>query len=52
METLKHFLDILLHLQDHLFALTKEYGSWVYAILFGIIVTVSLMPSKRSHTDL
>lgn len=37
METLKHFLDILLHLQDHLFALTKEYGSWVYAILFGII---------------
>jgi hypothetical protein len=27
-------------------------GYIVIAILFGIIVTVSLMPSKRSHTDL
>ena len=27
-------------------------GYIVMAILFGIIVTVSLMPSKRSHTDL
>lgn len=27
-------------------------GYLVMAVLFGIIVTVSLMPSKRSHTDL
>jgi hypothetical protein len=27
-------------------------GYLVMALLFGIIVTVSLMPSKRSHTDL
>lgn len=37
LETLKQFLNILLHLQDHLFALTKDYGSWVYAMLFAII---------------
>lgn len=27
-------------------------GYLVIALLFGIIVTVSLMPSKRSHLDL
>lgn len=27
-------------------------GYLVAAVLFGIIVVVSLMPSKRSHTDL
>lgn len=27
-------------------------GYFVAAVLFGIIVSVSLMPSKRSHTDL
>jgi hypothetical protein len=27
-------------------------GYLVAAVLFGIIVSVSLMPSKRSHTDL
>jgi len=37
METLKHLLDVVLHLQDHLFALTKEYGTWVHAILFAIV---------------
>jgi membrane-associated protein len=37
METLKHLLDVVLHLQDHLFALTKEYGTWVYGILFAIV---------------
>jgi len=37
METLKQFLDILLHLQDHLFTLTQNYGAWVYAMLFAII---------------
>jgi hypothetical protein len=27
-------------------------GYLVMAVLFGIIVTISLMPSKRAHTDL
>ena len=27
-------------------------GYLVIAVLFGIIVAVSLMPSKRTHTDL
>ena len=27
-------------------------GFLIMAVLFGVIVTISLMPSKRSHTDL
>lgn len=27
-------------------------GFLIMAVLFGIIVTISLMPSKRAHTDL
>jgi len=30
-------LDIILHLDAHLLALTEQYGVWVYAILFLII---------------
>ncbi len=30
-------LDIVLHLDAHLLALTQQYGIWVYAILFLII---------------
>lgn len=30
-------LDILLHLDTHLLAMTQQYGMWVYAILFLII---------------
>ena len=30
-------LDIILHLDVHLLALTQQYGVWVYAILFLII---------------
>lgn len=30
-------LDLILHLDTHLLALTNEYGLWVYAILFAII---------------
>ena len=30
-------LDLILHLDTHLLALTNEYGIWVYAILFAII---------------
>jgi membrane-associated protein len=31
------FIDIILHLDVHLLALTQAYGVWVYAILFLII---------------
>lgn len=37
MELLKQFIDVILHLQDHLYALTTEYGVWIYLILFLII---------------
>ncbi len=37
MELLAVFIDIVLHLDTHLLALTQEYGMWVYAILFLII---------------
>ena len=34
---LAEFIDIVLHLDAHLLALTQQYGMWVYAILFLII---------------
>ncbi|MEO8342762.1 MAG: DedA family protein [Gallionella sp.] len=37
MDLLSSFLDIILHLDTHLLALTQQYGVWVYAILFLII---------------
>ncbi len=37
MDLLAAFIDIVLHLDAHLLALTREYGVWVYAILFLII---------------
>jgi membrane-associated protein len=37
MEWLKQFIDVMLHLQDHLYQLTSEHGTWIYAILFAII---------------
>lgn len=37
MDLLTAFIDIVLHLDTHLLALTQEYGVWVYAILFMII---------------
>lgn len=37
MEMLKNFVHVLLHMQDYLFDLTKEYGAGVYAMLFAII---------------
>ena len=39
MELLKHFIDIILHLDVHLKLLVLEYGNLVYVILFLIIVT-------------
>lgn len=37
MDLLTSFIDIVLHLDAHLLALTQQYGVWVYAILFLII---------------
>ena len=37
MELLATFLDLVLHLDRHLVELVREYGVWVYAILFAII---------------
>ncbi|MFZ2542471.1 MAG: DedA family protein [Gallionella sp.] len=37
MELFSVFIDIVLHLDAHLLALTQQYGIWVYAILFLII---------------
>jgi len=37
LDLLAAFIDIVLHLDTHLLALTREYGVWVYAILFLII---------------
>ena len=37
MDLLSTFIDIVLHLDTHLLALSQQYGLWVYAILFAII---------------
>ncbi|MDR3299631.1 MAG: DedA family protein [Candidatus Accumulibacter sp.] len=37
MEILALFVDVVLHLDQHLAALTQQYGAWVYVILFVIV---------------
>lgn len=37
MEFITQFIDIVLHLDTHLYSLVMQYGVWVYAILFLII---------------
>jgi len=37
MESLKHILDLFLHVDKHLLDLVQTYGTWAYGILFGII---------------
>ena len=37
MELLTGFIDIVLHLDQHLRELVANYGPWIYAILFAII---------------
>lgn len=37
MEWLKTVIDFILHIDQHLVAITTEYGMWVYGILFLII---------------
>lgn len=37
MELLAAFIDLVLHLDKHLLALARDYGVWIYLILFLII---------------
>lgn len=37
MELLTQFLDIMMHLDQHLAALVSQYGLWIYGILFFIV---------------
>lgn len=37
MELLTQFLDIMMHLDQHLAALVQQYGLWIYGILFFIV---------------
>ncbi|MGE0102948.1 MAG: DedA family protein [Blastocatellales bacterium] len=37
MELIKHFIDIIIHLDKYLVDLLTQYGVWTYAILFLII---------------
>jgi membrane-associated protein len=37
MELIHFFIDLLLHLDDHLVELLANYGVWIYAILFLVI---------------
>lgn len=37
MDWIKQLLDLVLHLQEHLHQLTRDYGAWVYGLLFVII---------------
>ncbi|MDR0703172.1 MAG: DedA family protein [Azoarcus sp.] len=37
MELIAQFIDIVLHLDKHLTAMTIQYGIWIYAILFFIV---------------
>ncbi|MBI3861346.1 MAG: DedA family protein [Planctomycetia bacterium] len=37
MEFVKHILDMILHVDQYLDALNRDYGMWVYAIMFVIV---------------
>src|SRR5438067_10258461 len=37
MDLIKQFIDLVLHLDQHLSSLVASYGTWTYAILFLII---------------
>ena len=39
MELLKHFFDLILHLDKTLLGVVHDYGSWTYLLLFLIIFT-------------
>ncbi len=37
MEQLKFFIDLFLHLDEYMAGIIQQYGTWTYAILFGVI---------------
>ena len=37
MELISWFVDLVLHLDSHLVELLRDYGFWVYLILFAIV---------------
>ena len=37
MELFSGFLDLILHLDQHLRELAQNYGAWIYAVLFLIV---------------
>ena len=37
MELVSYFVDFFLHLDRHLASVTRDYGAWVYALMFAII---------------
>jgi len=37
MDLIKYFIDFILHLDQHLVELVRQYGTWTYGILFLII---------------
>jgi membrane-associated protein len=37
MELVSYLINVVMHLDTHLLALTQQYGMWIYAILFLII---------------
>ncbi len=37
MDFIKFIIDFILHIDDHLVALSSQYGIWVYAIIFIIV---------------
>jgi membrane-associated protein len=47
MDLIRQFVDFFIHLDVHLAEIIREYGTWTYAILFGIIFVetgVVIMP--------
>jgi len=37
MDTIKHLIDLFLHLDTYLEGIISQYGAWTYGILFGVI---------------
>jgi len=37
MESIRHIIDLFLHVDKHLLDLVQTYGPWAYGILFGIV---------------
>ncbi len=56
MELLKHFFDLVLHLDKTLLDVVHDYGAWTYLILFLIIFTETgvvifpFLPSTSART--